>query len=189
MKKILFRFISFAVAVCIIVYSFAGCDSNNNKQTIRLPRYNEDGFSSNYSESGVAVENEYLEILWDNSKKTVSFREKETGIVWGQIPQTTVDFGMQMTNALKSAVYVYYRDSSNLGEKYAFSSEGAVDGGNVWANQFENGLSVTYDFIDYSFSVTVDYILDGKNFSVVVDPRKSRHSVPDKKVRAPSYQI
>lgn len=172
MKKILFRFISFTVAVCVIAFCFTGCDSNSNKQTIRLPRYNEDGFSSNYSESGVAVENEYLEILWDNSKRTVSFREKETGIVWGQIPQTTVDSGMQMTNALKSAVYVYYRDSSNLGEKYAFSSEGAVDGGNVWANQFENGLSVTYDFIDYSFSVTVDYILDGKNFSVVVDPRK-----------------
>ena len=86
MKKILFRLISTVVILCLTCACFAGCGSNKNR-AIYLPRYNEDAFSSNYSESGVVTENEYWELIWDNSKKLVSFRDKQTGNLWGQIPE------------------------------------------------------------------------------------------------------
>lgn len=171
MKKILFRFVSLAVVVCLILGCVAGCGSDN-QQTITLARYNEDNFSSNVSESGLICENEYWELHWDNTKKLVSFKDKATGNVWGQIPEKALNSDAFLTNSLKSAVYVYYREASTLGEKYAYSSEGAVENGNVWATKCENGLSVTYDFYEYSFSVTVDYILDGNKFSTTVDPSK-----------------
>lgn len=172
MKKTLFRFISLAVAVCLLACCFAGCGSNDNKQTISLARYNEDKFTSNYSDNGLVCENEYWQLLWDDSRKLVSFVDKSTGNVWGQIPEKALNSDAFLTNSLKSAVYVYYREKSTLAEKYAYSSEGAVENGNVWTSKIDNGLSVTYDFYEYSFSVTVDYILDGEKFSTVVDPRK-----------------
>lgn len=172
MKKILFRIISFTVIVCIIVLSFCGCGDNKEYLKISLPRYNEDNFSSNFSGDGLVCENEFLELHWNQALKTVSFKDKQTGNFWGQIPQKAIESGANLTNSLKSAVYVYYKDAKTLGEKYAYSFEGAVQNGNVWINKLENGLSVTYDFYEYSFSVTVDYLLDGKKFSAVVDPRK-----------------
>lgn len=172
MKKQIFRLISFTVVVALVAVCLSGCSKKATYPKINISRYNEDRFSSDFSGNGVVYENEYLEILWNNSKKLVSFREKQTGNIWGQTPQAALDSGAALTNALKSAIYVYYKDASNLGEKYAFSSEGAVQDGNVWVNKLDNGISVTYDFIDYQFSVTVDYIVEGNTFSAVVDPRK-----------------
>ena len=172
MKKLLFRLISLIVISCLFASAFIGCGEENNKVKISLPKYNEDRFNSGYTGSGIVCENDYWQLLWDEDKKLVSFIDKATGNVWGQIPENALNSEKPLTNALKSAVYVYYREESSLGEKYAFSSEGAVDSGNIWTNKLENGLSVTYDFLDYSFSVTVDYILDGDKFSTVVDPRK-----------------
>ncbi len=171
MKKILFRLISTAVVLCLTCTCFAGCGSNDNR-AIYLPRYNEDAFGSNYSESGIVTENEYWELIWDNSKKLVSFRDKQTGNLWGQIPEKALNSDMFLTNSIRSAVYVYYKEANNLAEKFAYSHEGAVQNGNVWVNEIENGLSVTYDFYEYSFSVTVDYVLNGDTFSTIVDPRK-----------------
>lgn len=172
MKKVLVRLISLTVILCLIVCTFAGCGADNSKKIIRLARYNEDKFGSDYSGSGVVCENEYWQLLWDDARKLVSFKDKTTGNLWGQIPKKALESGAFMPNSLKSAIYVYYREASTLGEKYAYSSDGAVENGNVWTNKLENGLSVTYDFYEYSFSVTVDYILDGDKFSTVVDPRK-----------------
>lgn len=172
MKKILFRLISLTLTVMLCLTALSGCKSKQTLKKINLPKYNSGKFSSDYSESGIAAENEYLELIWDNSKKLVSFRDKKTGNLWGQIPEEALNSGAVLTNALKSALYVYYKDSSNLGEKYAYSSEGAVRDGDVHVNKIENGISVTYNFLDYQFSVTLDYVLDGNKFSVIADPRK-----------------
>lgn len=171
MKKILFRLISTAVVLCLTCACFAGCGSNDNR-AIYLPRYNEDAFGSDYYESGVVTENEYWELIWDNSKKLVSFRDKQTGNLWGQIPEKALNSDAFLTNSIRSAVYVYYKEANNLAEKFAYSHEGAVQNGNVWVNEIENGLAVTYDFYEYNFSVTVDYVLNGDTFSTIVDPRK-----------------
>lgn len=171
MKKILFRLISVAVVLALVSCCFAGCGSNKNR-AIYLPTYNENAFSSNYYESGVVTENEYWELIWDDSLKLVSFRDKQTGNLWGQIPEKALNSDMFLTNSIRSAVYVYYKEANNLAEKFAYSHEGAVQNGNVWVNEIENGLSVTYDFYEYSFSVTVDYVLNGDTFSTIVDPRK-----------------
>ena len=172
MKKILSRLISIAVVICMICVCFTGCSSNPKSRAIYLPYYNEDAFSSNYFDSGVVCENEYWQLIWDNSNKLVSFKDKQTGNVWGQIPEKALNSDMTLTNSLRSAVYVYYKEASTLAEKYAYSYEGAVQSGNVWVNEIENGISVTYDFYDNSFSVTVDYVLNGDAFSTIVDPRK-----------------
>lgn len=171
MKKILFRLISVAAVLCLACTCFTGCSSKDPLK-IHLPRYNENAFSSDYSESGIACENEYWELIWDNDSKLVSFRDKQTGNLWGQIPEKALNSDMFLTNSIRSAVYVYYKEANNLAEKYAFSYMGAVQDGNVWVNKLENGLSVTYDFYEYSFSVTVDYVLNGDTFSTIVDPRK-----------------
>lgn len=172
MKKIMFRFMSLVLMVCMITCSFTACGSKTEKKIINLPRYNEDNFGSNCSVNGVVCENDYWQLIWDDSRKLVSFKDKKSGNLWGQIPEKALNSDAFLTNSLKSAVYVYYREASTLGEKYAYSSETAVQNGNVWTNQIENGLSVTYDFYEYSFSVTVDYVLDGDKFSTIVDPSK-----------------
>lgn len=172
MKKLIFRFISLALAVCMIACSFAGCGSNTNKIVLRLPTYNEDNFSGNYYGSGVVCENDYWQLIWDDENKLVSFYDKQTGNIWGQIPNQALSSGAFLTNSLKSAVYVYYREASTLGEKYAYSSEGTVESGYVWTNLNSNGISVTYEFSEYKFSVTVDYVIDGNKFSAIVDPAK-----------------
>lgn len=171
MKKLIFRFISLSLVVCIIACIFAGCGSNK-KALIKLQNYENKNLVSNYFGSRVVCENDYWQLIWDDENKLVSFYDKLTGNIWGQIPQDALNSGAFLTNSLKSAVYVYYRDANTLGEKYAYSSEGAVENGYVWTNVIKNGLSVTYDFFEYKFAVTVDYVLEGNSFSTIVDPAK-----------------
>lgn len=171
MEKRFLRLVSLAAAVCLIAVCFSGCGKKTPAK-VSLMKYRDDRYDSDFSGDGVVCENEYLELLWNSSKSSVSFREKSTGNVWGHTPVIDPESGITPTNALKSAVIVYYLDSSNLNEKYAFSSVGAVEGGEVYTNRIDNGLAVTYDFLDYSFSVTVDYVLEGNKFSATVDPRK-----------------
>ena len=42
----------------------------------------------------------------------------------------------------------------------------------VYTNAIENGLSVTYEFYELEFTVTVDYVIGEDSFSAIVDPKK-----------------
>lgn len=173
MKKKLLRCLSLLLVITTIS-SFSACSSRKTAAGLKARRYKENAFSSNFTGSGTAYENEYWQLLWDDDKKQVNFKDKQTGCVWGQIPTEAFEgekYG-NISNAFKSAIIVYFYFANYLTEKKSFAFGDAVRDGMVYANQIENGLSVTYDFYELEFTVTVDYIINGNTFSTVVDPRK-----------------
>ena len=173
MKKKFLRCLSLLLVIATIS-SFSACFSSKTATGIQARKYKENAFSSNFTESGTAYENEYWELLWDDETKQVNFKDKRTGCVWGQIPTEAMrgEKYSNISNAFKSAIIVYFYFANYLVEKKSFAFSDAVRDGMVYANQIENGLRVTYDFCELKFSVTVDYIVSGKMFSTVLDPRR-----------------
>ncbi len=173
MKNKILRFLSLILIICIIC-CFTACNSNTAQKGLKAKKYSEDAFSSDYFDTGVICENDYWQLLWDNSKKQVGFKDKISGAVWGQIPTeaTPDDKYSKINNALKSPIIVYYYYANYVDERKSFAFTDAVRDGDVYTNEIENGLSVTYDFYELEFTVTVDYVLDGNKFSAVVDPKK-----------------
>lgn len=173
MRNKILRILSLFLVVCIIS-CFTACNSNKAQLGIKAAKYKEDAFSSEYSGNGVVCENEYWQLIWNNSKKQVSFKDKINDVVWGQIPTEaeTDEKYSKINNALKSPVIVHYYYEDYVDERKSFAFTDSVRDGGVYTNKIKNGLSVTYDFYELEFTVTVDYVLNEKTFSVVVDPKK-----------------
>jgi len=177
MKKYFIRFLSVLMAMLLAV-----CMTGCGKEKIALQSflsYSQQNFESNFDSTEVVCENEKWQLKWDNSTKRVSFVDKETGYVWGQIPnEATVpqkqENGMIKKNhpQLESVVQVIYQDPKSFDDVTAYSYTAAVQNDGVYPQKFENGLRVTYDFSENEFSVPVDYTITDKSFRITVDPTK-----------------
>ena len=173
MRKIVFRVLSLALILSLFA-SLIGCSNEVSQKGLRIRKYKDNAFSDDITSSGVVCENDRWQLIWDNSKKQVNFKDKSTDYVWGQIPTEALaeDKYSKTNNLFKSAIAVSYYDYAHLAENTAYAFQGAVRDGGVYATAIENGLSVTYDFLEMSMSVTVDYLINEDSFSVEVDPKK-----------------
>lgn len=173
MKNRMLRYLSLILTFCIIS-CFSSCASDNAQLGIKAVKYNEDAFSSDYSGSGIVCENDNWQLLWNNSKKQVSFKDKVNDVVWGQIPEEALsdEKYSKINNALKSPIIVYYYYANYVDERQSFAFTDSIRDGDVYTNSIENGLRVTYDFYELEFTVTVDYLINEDSFSVIVDPKK-----------------
>lgn len=177
MKKYLIRFLS-VLMVLSLVLSLSGCGEEKAAVTTFLS-YSEQNFEGNYSTTGVVFENENLALKWDNATKRVSFEEKKTGYVWGQIPMEASVIEYQENGMIKkvhpqidSVVQVIYQDPKSFDDVKAYSYTSAVQSGGVYAEKIKNGLKVTYEFMENEFSVPVYYVLTENSFKIAIDPTK-----------------
>lgn len=177
MKKYLISFLSVLMAVTLAV-----CMTGCGKEKISLKSflsYSEQNFDSDFSSTGIVCENEKWQLCWDNVTKRVSFVEKATGYVWGQIPNEATAPQYQENGTVKknhpqleSVIQVVYQDPKSFDDVTAYSYTAAVQSGGVYAEKTENGLRVTYEFIENEFSVPVEYVIGENSFKIIVDPTK-----------------
>ncbi len=177
MKKYLISFLCVLMAF-IMAVGMTGCSKENVSLTTFLS-YADQYFDSDYSTSGIVCENDNWQLKWDNSKKRVSFFEKATGYTWGQIPIEAEapqyqGNGMIKKNhpQLESVVRVIYQDPKSFDDVTAYSYTGAVQSDGVYVQKIDNGIRVTYDFIEHEFSVPVDYTICENSFKITIDPTK-----------------
>lgn len=177
MKNYLISFLS-VLTVVSLIFCMTGCDKGKTVLKSFLP-YSEQSFDSDFTATGIVCENEKWRLHWDNVNKRVSFEEKSTGTVWGQIPvEATVpqyqENGVIKKNhpQLESVVQVIYQDPKSFDDITAYSYSSAVQSGGVYTEKIENGLRVTYEFIENEFSVPVDYSISDNSFKITVDPTK-----------------
>ena len=99
MKKYLISFLS-VLMVIVMSLSMTGCGEEKTVLKTFLS-YADQSFDSDISESGVVIENDNWSLMWDESYKRVSFVEKNTGAVWGQIPQEALEPAIQENGMIK----------------------------------------------------------------------------------------
>ena len=175
MKKCLISFLCILMAV-IMAVSMTGC--GEEKAPLKgFLAYADQYFDSDVTSSGVICENDNWQLKWDNSKKRVSFFEKATGYTWGQIPVEAEapvyqENGMVKKNhpQLESVIRVIYQDPKSFDDVTAYSYTGAVQSDGVYVQKIDDGIRVTYDFIEQEFSVSVDYTITENSFKITVDP-------------------
>ncbi len=177
MKKYLISFLCVLMAVTMAV-SMTGCGKENIPLKSFLS-YTDQYFDSDYTASGVVCENDKWQLKWDNVTKRVSFVEKATGYTWGQIPVEAEapqyqENGMVKKNhpQMESVIRVIYQDPKSFDDVTAYSYTGAVQSDGVYVQKIDNGIRVTYDFIENEFSVPVDYTIGENSFKITVDPTK-----------------
>ncbi|MBP3390685.1 MAG: hypothetical protein J6L58_03250 [Clostridia bacterium] len=175
MKKYILSFLSLLMALSLAV-SMAGCGKVSTTLETFLS-YSEQSFDSDYTSTGVVCENDNWQLVWDNVTKRVSFVEKATGYVWGQIPQEATEPQYQENGAVKknhpqleSVVQVIYQDPKSFDDVTAYSYSAAVQSGGVYAQKVDNGLKVTYEFLENEFSVPVEYTIEEDSFKITVRP-------------------
>ncbi len=177
MKKYVISFLCVLMAVTMAV-GMTSCGKENIPLKSFLS-YTDQYFDSDYTASGVVCENDKWQLKWDNVAKRVSFVEKATGYTWGQIPIEAEapqyqENGMVKKNhpQLESVIRVIYQDPKSFDDVTAYSYTGAVQSDGVYVQKIDNGIRVTYDFIENEFSVPVDYTICEDSFKITVDPTK-----------------
>ncbi len=175
MKKYLISFLCVLTALSMAA-CMTGC-GKENKPLKTFLSYGDQYFDSDYSATGVVCENDNWQLKWDNVTKRVSFVEKATGYTWGQIPVEAEapqyqENGMIKKNhpQLESVVRVIYQDPKSFDDVTAYSYTAAVQTDGVYVRKIDNGIRVTYDFLENEFSVAVDYTIAENSFKITVDP-------------------
>lgn len=177
MKKYLISFLA-VLTVVALLFCMTGC-SKGKTTLISFLNYSDQSFDSNFSTTGVVCENGKWKLNFDNVTKRVSFEDKTTGYLWGQIPVEAEtpqiqENGMVKKNhpQLESVVQAIYQDPKSFDDVTAYSYTAAVQSGGVYAEKIDNGLRVTYEFIENEFSIPVEYTIGEDSFKITVDPKK-----------------
>ncbi len=174
MKNRLFRIFALLVAP-ITLLGLAGC--GNDKSLVTFLNFGDQSFDSEYV-NGKVCENDRFELYWDNSLKRVSFADKQSGAVWGQIPAEAqngaAENGVKKKNhpQLESALQVNYQDPKSFDEITLYSYTGAVQEGEIYTEKIDNGLKVIYEFTEFDIAVPVEYTIGEDSFAVTVDPKE-----------------
>ena len=174
MKNRLFRIFALLVAL-ITLLGLAGC--GNDKSLVTFLNFGDQSFDSEYV-NGKVCENDRFELYWDNSLKRVSFADKQSGAVWGQIPAEAqngaAENGVKKKNhpQLESALQVNYQDPKSFDEITLYSYTGAVQEGEIYTEKIDNGLKVIYEFTEFDIAVPVEYTIGEDSFAVTVDPKE-----------------
>ncbi len=178
MKQNLKGGVSLLLAVLLLACGLTGCGGEEAPLTTFLP-YAELDVADESVPTGTVCENARWQLLWDASTKRVSFADKATGALWGQVPAEAAEPARDESGRVKknhpqmeSALYVVYQDPNSFDDVTAYSYTGAVQSGEVYTERIENGLRVTYDFYDLEIAVPVDFTIADGSFSVSVDPTK-----------------
>lgn len=174
MKNRSFRIFALLLAL-ITLLGLTGC--GDDKSLVTFLNFGDQSFDSEYV-NGKVCENDRFELNWDDSLKRVSFVDKQSGAVWGQIPAEAqngvTENGVKKKNhpQLESALQVNYQDPKSFDEITLYSYTGAVQEGEIYTEKIDNGLKVIYEFTEFDIAVPVEYTIGEDSFAVTVDPKE-----------------
>lgn len=174
MNKLFLKASAIVTATAITLSLLAGCSSDKVTGRVNTKKYTGD-ISSESVTDGAVCENERFVLNWNAKKKCVYVLDKTTSQEYYTIAEGSLEIaydedGMPIKNnpQTESPLTVYYNDLTTLSEKSINAKVGAIQDGEVYTEKIENGLRVTYDFIENEISVPVEYTIENDHFTATV---------------------
>lgn len=176
--KYLLRVIA-GIACLALALTAAGCSSSDTVSAKDTLRYYNVKVASSYEPSGIVCENNRWQLIWDNENKQIQFLDKLSRKIWSPTPEGADEKlydedGMLIKNSAiaNAAIIVTYQDGNTLAEKEISSSTGAVENGNLYFQEIDNGIRIIYDFVTEQILVPVEYKIEENRFSISVNPKQ-----------------
>jgi len=120
--------------------------------------------------SGSVAENDRLRLSWDRDTVSIQLEDKSTGEIWSSIPYGYYKSGKTgsnyVKNGLRSSLYITYENGDMHVVVDANSFQHAKY---VTAQKIDNGVMLTYYFVDAEISVPVKYTLCEDGLQATVD--------------------
>ncbi|MEE1075162.1 MAG: DUF5696 domain-containing protein, partial [Acutalibacteraceae bacterium] len=168
MKKNYFKVLS---VILITLILFSGCaQKENGKALMKFKTVNE-----TKSEEGIVAENSLYRLIWNDTKKSITLENKNTGECYTTVPDgadLVEKDGMGVHPQVLSDISIDYVDIDGTSIMTSHSYVGAVQDGSVVCEKIKNGCLVTYYFNAEEISVPVNYVLNDDSLSVSIDPQK-----------------
>lgn len=166
--------------VCLaLVLTVTGCSGSNTVSAKDTLRYDNVKVASTYQPNGIVCENNRWQLIWDNKISQIQFLDKQSGKIWSPTPEGADkeiydEDGMPIKNSAiaNSAITVSYQDGNTLAEKEVSSSTGAVENGNLYFQEIDNGIRIIFDFVTEQILVPVEYTIAEDCFSISVNPKQ-----------------
>ena len=122
------------------------------------------------TKTGVVAENDNMRLRWDRDTVSLQLQVKATGEVWSTIPLGYYQSGQTgnsyVQNGLRSSLYITYEN----GDKHVVVDNNSFKNAKyITAQKIDNGVQLTYYFVDAEISVPVNYTLCNDGLNVTVD--------------------
>ena len=184
MKKVI-KILSLLLTLAMLTSAFTGCnnplegkdDGTWNTLLVSPDKYDESKYTPGQEVPALStneklVENNYFTMGWNDTNKSVVLVSKATGKKWGTNPIDYYELTPEQQNheMIHSPLTVQFATNSKPTEITAGGS--VKNAGRVSSELIENGISATYYFDEYFFSLTLDYYLEGDSVKVRLDPSK-----------------
>jgi hypothetical protein len=171
------RIIAVALLIAMVCGLFAGCASEEAVSSLGAFEVPE---KLRTIKSGVVAENDRMSLSWDVNTNSLQLLDKTSGTVYSTIPYAYYQSGSEgnnyVKNGLRSSLYITYRDGEKNVEVEHVSYKHSHY---ITAARIDNGVRLTYYFVDAEISVPVDYTLTEDGMSATVSVKEIREGKYD----------
>lgn len=170
MKNILIRCLSLVMAL-MLAFCLSGCAEE--EQVLTFLDFAKTNYAADIGLDGLVCENDNFSLVWDDQNKRVSFIDKKTEAVWGQVPEEILNEQNETGKVLpqiNSAITVSYQDPVSMAEVFLYSYTDAFKNGEITVKKIDNGIRVVYYFSEFEFAVPVEYLLTDESFDIRIVP-------------------
>ena len=170
------KFKILSIIFCLLIcFNLVGCGfgkgSYECKEYVEPEQYN-------VIESGTVAENQQYRLEWNADYGSVALTEKATNNVWSIIPPDANDngvdefgFPIEANPRVNSPIYIRYINASTRVTEFIAGYPGSVSMGTMDCEIIDDGLKVTYYFVDNMISVPVVYTLRDNGMSITLNPK------------------
>ncbi len=172
MKHVI-KLIALISALCLVLGTLSACGSEETSKEAPIEVPSE---MVNVN-SGIIAENSYYTMEWNKDRAAIIVTSKKDNSVWSTTPyeylqNSTVD-DFAKAELMNSSLAITIRTGEQVFEYYASTS--CVSKGLYESKKIDNGISITYYFVDLGIIVSADYYLEGEGFKTKVDPKKIKY--------------
>lgn len=184
MKKYI-KLLSLILAICLLATAFTSCKKKEEEeddgvwgsQFAKADEYDTSiyevgGYVDTLATNEKIAENEHYQLGWNAENESVTLVTKKDGKKWGTNPGDYYELtdAQKAHEMINSPLTVRFALKSKPNDINVGGSIGTL--GRIGSAAIDNGVSVTYYFDEYYFSITVDYYLEGDSVKVKIDPKK-----------------
>ena len=184
MKKYI-KLLSLILAICLLATAFTSCKKKEEEeddgvwgsQFAKADEYDTSiyevgGYVDTLATNEKIAENEHYQLGWNAENESVTLVTKKDGKKWGTNPGDYYELtdAQKAHEMINSPLTVRFALKSKPNDINVGGSIGTL--GRIGSATIDNGVSVTYYFDEYYFSITVDYYLEGDSVKVKIDPKK-----------------
>ena len=156
-KKRLLHTCSLIVGIAMIL-QLCSCTNVSKKNKFEIPQ-------NTIIDSIVAAQNENYTLSWDSEQSAILLKDNKSGYIWSSVPY---DYYLkQESNVnLSSPLFIEYYspEDGSLQTSKAYSD--CMQEGNYSVKQIDNGIRMTFHFIDAEVSVSMDFVLRKDSLAV-----------------------